>query len=209
MKHEEMKALIEEALAEGVALEKIFKAYVPRAHELQKESFERASQVPLIVSFWFEDVDERYTFEFSSDGAEVEADEMIDFPVATIVLQKDQWSQLRPHLLTLLVKLQENRTELEERYVNKPITDRMLTAFESLRGTIRVNVEGLELKVVLNDYVEESGAPEFTVELTHALLGQVASGDVSPRELANKVKIKGQMSFALELAGFLSKNLGL
>lgn len=204
-----MKQLIQDALAEGVSIKEIFETYVPRAHDMQKDMFSRVSEVPLIVSFWFEDNDERYTFEFSESGSQVEAGEMIDFPVVTIVLNHAQWGEVRPHLQGMLLKLQENKQKLEQRYVNDPIKARTLSAFESLHGTIHVHVEGIKLKVILNDYVEEGGASSFDVSVTHALLEQVINGDVSPREMANKIKVKGKMSFALELAGFFSTHFNM
>ena len=206
----EMKELIEEALKPGVPRGEVFVTYVPRAHALQQDLFERASDVPVVVSFWFEDVDERYTFEFGPDGSEVERGEMVDFPQVTIAANASDWEVIRDRVRELGLLLQEHRAALEGRYGGQsPLSQRVLDDFERFHGEIRVTVDGVKLRVILNDYVATSGDPWFGMEVSTDALKRVILGQLEPRELLRQVQIKGQMSFALELAGFLSKHVNI
>lgn len=206
----EMKELIEEALKPGVSREDVFMKYVPRAHALQQELFERASNVPVVVSFWLEDVDERYTFEFGPNGSEAERGEMVDFPQVTIAAKASDWEVIREKVRELSLLLQEQRDALEGRYGGQaPLTGAVLESFERFQGEIRVTVDGVQLRVILNDYVSSSGDPWFGMEVSTEALRGVIVGKVEPRELLRQVQIKGQMSFALELAGFLSKHVNI
>lgn len=206
----EMKKLIEEALRIGLPREDVFMTYVPRAHALQQELFERASNVPVVVSFWFEDVDERYTFEFGPNGSEVERGEMVDFPQVTIVANASDWETIREKVKELALLLQDHRDALEGRYGGQaPLSRSVLEAFERFHGEIRVTVDGVKLRVILNDYVSTPGDPWFGMEIGTDALKGVIQGQVEPREILKQVQIKGQMSFALELAGFLSKQVNI
>lgn len=205
-----MEELIKKALGEGVTRKELFKVYVPKAHEMRKDLFARASEVPIIISFWFEDVDERYTCEFSPRGCEVEVGEMIDFPQATIVMQASDWDEVRGYLERYGLMLEKHREELEGRYVaNDPMGEDIKDAFESLHGMIKVDVEGIKLKVILNDYEESKGDPCFAVDVTHRLIEDLIQGKVEPRHVAGQVKVKGQVSFAMDLAGFITRHFDM
>ena len=176
---------------------------------MQLESFKRLSEVAVIVSFWFEDIEERWTFEFTEEGSDTERGEMVDFPWVTIVARGAQWEMLRDRARQLAVRFEDHREQLERRYGQRALTEAMRERLEALRGTIEVDLDGLQLKVVLNDYVEEQGAPRFKVSLSQRALEELLSGQIEPRALGQKVSIEGQMGLALALGGLLIESFGL
>ena len=211
-----MEQLLREALDPSVTPRQFFFDYLPRIHDAQKQDFARISSAPIILSFWFEDIDERYTIRVDADGVEVEEGEMVDFPVATIITSHERVDALRETILGAALSLDANRTALQDRYLmaTPPVDAGVLDAFESVRGTIEAEVTGFDdgeplwAKVVLNDYVPEQGAPSFSVSVDRDLVLKMASGDLDPRALSSsQVRVGGKLKLAMEIAGFASKHL--
>lgn len=206
-----MEELLKEALAPGVSLRDFFLNYVPKIHEIERAQFSKMSKVPLILSFYFEDVDERYTIELSPQGARVEDDELVDFPLITLLGHGRYWEASKPALLELGLTMASNREALQAQ-VKRPLERSLIEEFvRKFQGVIELKVSGvagipgaLELSVVLNDYMPTSGSPSFCVSLDEPSVRALASGRVRAKELGDAIKVTGQVKLAMNLAGFMT-----
>ncbi len=193
-----------EAFAPDVSIEKFFEEIVPRLHA-DRGDFAEFSEVDVIVSVYLEDTDKRYTLAFRRDGTcDVEADEMIDFPVITLVGYEKFWPIVKKHAVGLLESLDERRDELQSQY---RLTQNFLDEFERYDGSIDITISGpdgdVDMTLVLNDYEKVDGAKNFGFVLPFELVEAVTKGDEEPGRAAKKLKIKGDYGFATVLGGFL------
>lgn len=206
-----MEEILKAAFAEDVSLRDFFMDHMPRIHEANLEDFKRWTDETLIISFEMRDTDERYTLACNPSDCEVEDDEMIDFPIITLVGEARHWDALKPSLLELALALNANAEKLEAQY-NARIERKMLDEFErKFEGTITavvVGVEGIDepvtFELVLNDYVKNDGAPGFEFRINASNIRDLANGKVKPKELKDTIKVVGQMKLALDMLGFFS-----
>ncbi len=205
-----MQDLIKAALAPDVTPRAFFFEHMPKIHEARLEDFARASEIPIIVSVWFEDTDRRFTFELSPQGYRVEEGDMIDFPQFTITGREADWDAVKEDLLEAALTMSEHEDHFERTYGEQRVTHAIRDAFEALRGNIDVRVTGgnvpIAMKVILNDYEPEPGAPSFGVETTKDVVLRMARGELKPQQAQPHVTISGRMQFPLEIAGFFSKH---
>jgi hypothetical protein len=205
-----MNDLFADALAPGVTLEEFFMEHLERIHDTQKGEFHKVSAEPLVMSFDFPDTGERYTFALSSDGCEVEDDELADFPVATLIGTAGHWEAIKPDLLELARALEKASGDHEQRYGGRAITRDILDEFERFDGTIVIEVTGgsagepVTFELALNDYVKHDDADFIKVKIDYGVALEMAAGTLEPRDARGKVKLSGKTSFGLELAGFFS-----
>lgn len=206
-----MEELIRAAFEEGVTPHEFFTEHFKKIHNARLEEFSKLSECPIIASFLFEDTGTRFTFELSGTGYTVEEGDMIDFPIITIVGNEADWKATREDLLEAALALYASEERLQSKYGRKPMTQDFKDAFEPMLGTVNVEVTGgkapLEFKIYLNDYDDAGTGNEFNLKLDKELVLQVARGEVDPRDAQGKFKVYGKMSFALELAGFLQKQI--
>lgn len=199
---------IEDALAPGVDTETFFLEHVPALFEARRELFASAYDTPVIVSIHLTDTDEKYTYEFRPDGCEAEADEMIDFPVITVAGEAGRWEDFKRHVLDV-AKLAEQRAHQTE--PPRKITRKFLDEFERYDGEFVLELhaedlaEPITVRGILNDYEKPAGAPSLHIGATFEMGEELARGDVLPRELESRVKIKGDLSLGLEVGGLLLK----
>lgn len=207
-----MKDLFADALAPGVTLEEFFMEHLERIHEVQRGEFHKVSAEPLVMSFDFQDSGERYTFALSSEGCEVEDDELVDFPVATLIGTAAHWEAIKPDLLELARAAEAASESHESRYEGRAITRDHLDEFERFQGTIIIEVTGgsagepVTFELALNDYVKNDDADFIKVVIDYGVALDLARGELQPRDAQGKVKLSGKTSFGLELAGFFSSN---
>jgi len=205
-----MEELLKAAFAPGVTPREFFFDHLPGLHAARQEQFNKNCKVPLILSLWFGDTDNRYTVELRSDGCEIEEGDMIDFPVATIRGQESRWEKVKPRLLEALLVASANEEKFEKKYGERVLTSTIVEAFEAQRGVIEVIIDTadgpIDLDVILNDYEPESGADRFKVELGEELVEKMARGEVEPRAAVGQIKISGQRKPALQLGGAFAKH---
>ncbi|QDG54610.1 hypothetical protein FIV42_28845 [Persicimonas caeni] len=199
---------LEDALAPGVDTETFFLEHVPALFEARRELFASAYDTPVIVSVHLTDTDEKYTYEFRPDGCEVEADEMIDFPVVTVAGEAARWEDFKRHVLEV-AKLAEKRANDTD--VPRKVTREFLDEFERYDGEFVLDLSADDLDqpivvhLILNDYEMPAGAPSLRIGATFEMGEELARGDVRPKDLENRVKIKGDLSLGLEVGGLLLK----
>ena len=207
-----MTDLLAQALAPGVTLREFFMTHVPKLHERERPNLPKITREPLILSFWYEDLDERYTIMLSAQGCQVLDDELDDYPIITVVARGQLWEQTKPMLRDLGQQLDAGRDALTAQ-LKQPIARAHLEEFErKFQGVIRTRItdvqglsEPLILDVVLNDYAPPSGhKPTFEVTLDAATLSQLATGQLRASEAGPRLKIAGQMALAMNLGGFLT-----
>ncbi len=200
---------LDDALAPGVAPDTFFLDYVPELFEARRELFAKASEVALIVSVHLTDTDQRYTYEFRPDGCTVEADEMIDFPVATITGPSTQWEDLKRHVLTVARPLEERA---HEHTPPNKVTRDFLDALERFDGIFKIKLtaddldEPIALSIILNDYDAPSGAPELRITAAFETGEQLARDEVHLSDLDSHVRVGGDMSLGLEVGGLILKH---
>lgn len=198
----------EEALGPDVDLETFFLENVPAAHQARLETFARGVDTPLIVCVALEDTGERYTFEFRTDGIDVEEGEMIDFPTVTIIGQSTYWETVRDHLREMAVVIQDRAGD---RHAPRKVDRDFLDKFERFDGVIELQLaadseeERVPLRIVLNDYDAPPGARHLVIRAPFSLGLDLARGDVAPSDLDQHVSASGDMSLAFDLTGFLNK----
>lgn len=193
-----------EAFAPSVSIDDFFHDIVPRLHR-ERADFGEFSEVDVIVSVYLADTDKRFTCAFRRDGScEIEDDEMIDFPVITVIGYEKYWEIVKKRAIGLLEALDERKNELKSQY---RLTQGFLDDFERYDGSIDITITGpdgeVEMTLVLNDYERVDGAKSFGFELPLELIEAVATGDEDPGKVAKRLKIKGDYGFATVLGGFL------
>ncbi len=200
----------EEALADGVTLEEFFTRWVPKAYDDPRVEFSEVSDLPLILCFKFQDTDEVYSLEFSEDGIEVEDDEMVDFPMVTLIGWAKFWPTVRRHLLPLAQRLDARAEEVASKY---RITRAFYDDFEKFDCVIDITVEGeageepVSFSAVLNDYDAEPDARRFGFTTNLETLEALIAGDIEPVDAAKGLSIRGDYRAAASLGGMIMSHL--
>jgi len=189
--------------------EAFFERDVPDIHGELRPYFSALSDVPVRFHIDFRALDAAYTVELRSDGCRVEAGTMIDFPVVSLRTDVTEWKVIRRHTFELLEigrELFEERVELEQ---VSTLDGGVLQRFESFDGIIDLALSfpeldrPLESELVLNDY-EPFGEPgRFELKLDVEALYRVARGEASPAEVVKGGQLRGDLSLAFNLGGFL------
>lgn len=187
-----------------MTVEEFFEEIIPKLHG-ERRDFADFSDVDVIVSVYLADTDKRFTGEFRRDGTcTIEDDEMIDFPVITLIGYEKYWDVVKKHAIDLARTLDERKDELRSQY---RLTRQFLDDFERYDGKIDITITGpdgeVEMSLVLNDYEPVDGAREFGFEIPLELIEAVATGEEDPGKAAKKLKIRGDYGFATVLGGFL------
>jgi hypothetical protein len=199
---------LEEALGQDVDAETFFLENVPEVHRSRLEIFSRGVDTAIIVCIALEDIDKRITFEFRTDGLDVEEGEMIDFPVLTIIGSSEYWDTVRAHLHDIAEIVQERASNGQP---PRKLTRAFLDKFERFDGVIELQLssdrieERVPLKIVLNDYDPPPGARHLVIKAPFSLGLDLARGDVHPSNLEQHISATGDMSLAFDLTGFLNK----
>lgn len=197
---------IRDALADDVSLKKFFTHWVPRLFEARKEDFEKMSDIPIILCFKFQDTGEVYSVEFSEDGAVVEEDEMIDFPMATVLGWAKFWPLVKREGRPLAEALESRRDEVRDSF---RVTRAFHADWEKFDLVIDVEITGeggkdpVRFSIVSNDYEAPSGARRFGFTVDLPTLDAVAAGKRDPVEAAKALKIKGDYAAAATLGGMI------
>ncbi|AWV88926.1 hypothetical protein [Bradymonas sediminis] len=205
---------IEDALKPEVSPYVFFTEYVPELFEARRELFCESSEVDVIVSVYFSDTDARYTCEFRADGCTVECDEMIDFPVATIIGNESDWEDFKRHMLEILVPLERRANDYRDRAAASMsrLTAEFLEQLERFDGVFEctLTAEGLdapiEVELVLNDYDAPDGAARLRLGASFETGMALATGEIFPTDLPDRVRVGGELSLGLEIGGLLLKH---
>lgn len=206
-----MQELLREILAPGVTLRAFFLNHCQRIHESKLEDFREISSETVRLAFSFDDVDERYTIELRTDGFEVEDDEMVDFPVATIHADGERWEEVKPDILEMALALEASQAQLEAQYGRTKVTRKMIEGFERFDGTIGIEVTGLSgggslsLSLSLNDYVTNEDAPSLSLRVSKDVVMQMARGELGVRQVEKAISFRGDAKFGVNLAGYFSQ----
>lgn len=200
---------LEDALAPGVELRTFFMEHVPALFEERQELFASAYATPVIISIHITDTADKYTFEFRPDGCTVEDDEMIDFPVATIAGTSDRWEDLKRHVVQV-AKLADQRAHTTK--VPRKVTRDFLDDFERYDGEFILELsaddldEPITLRIILNDYEAPDGAPSLRIGASFEVGEELARGEIKPKDLESRLRVKGDVGFGLEVGGFILKH---
>jgi hypothetical protein len=200
---------LEDALAPEVGLDTFFLEHVPALFEARRELFAAAFDTEVIVSVHLSDSGARYTGEFRADGCAVEAGEMIDFPVVTLVGSSEYWESVKRHVLEIAKPL-ERRAE-KTRPPSK-VTRKFLDELERFDGEFVFDIEADDLdeaipfRLILNDYDAPEGAPALEIRASFEIGEQLARGEIRPGDLEGLVRVRGDMSLGLEVGGLLLKH---
>lgn len=207
-----MDEVLEAALAPGVSVRDFFLKHVEKIHAARLEDFRRVSAIPVILSVYLTDTDERFTVELRDDGCEVEDEELVDYPVVTLIGEAAHWERTKVEVLKMAAALEARRGELEAR-VKAPVwTESARAEFERFDGLIRVKIvetggEDVVIELVLNDY-ERGRGQTLEVTLPLPLLQGVTGGHIAPDAAGGQVRLGGHRALGAVLAGFWSKRLG-
>ena len=198
--------LIREALAPDVSVRDFFTQWVPRLFEERRADFARVSSVDLIVCFKFQDTGEVYSLELTKNGVTVEEDEMVDFPVATVLGWAKYWDLVKEHGLPLAEHLEARRDEVRD---SVRLTTALHEDWEKFDLVLDVAILGddgaaaVEFSVVLNDYDPPDGARRFGFSVDLGTLEDVAAGRRDPVDVAKTLKIRGDYGAAATFGGMI------
>src|SRR5690554_4736331 len=134
---------IEDALEPGISTDTFFMECVPELFKARQQIFQQSSDTDVIVSVYFKDTDARYTCEFRADGCAVERDDMVDFPVATIVGEEADWEDFKRHMLAILLPLEQRANDYRERAAStmSRLTPEFLAKLERFDGVFERSEE--------------------------------------------------------------------
>lgn len=195
--------LIREALAPDVSVRDFFTHWVPRLFEERRADFGRVSSVDIIVCFKFQDTGEVYSLELTKEGVTVEEDEMVDFPVATVLGWAKYWDLVKEHGLPLAEQLEARRDEVRD---SVRLTEALHEDWEKFDLVLDVAIRGedaVEFSIVLNDYDPPDGARRFGFSLDLHTLEDVAAGRRDPIDVAKTLKITGDYAAAATFGGMI------
>ncbi len=189
--------------------EAFFERDVPDIHRELRPYFSSMSDVPVRFHIDFRALDAAYTVELRSDGCRVEEGTMIDFPAVSLRTDVTEWELIRRHTFELLEigrELFEERVELGK---VSTLDGEIVERFESFDGIIDLALsfpeieKPLESELILNDY-EPFGEPvRFGLKLDVEALYRIARGEASPAECVKGGELRGDLSLAFNLGGFL------
>ena len=195
-----------EALDDDVSLEAFFTEWAPRLFAARQDDFARSSDIDFIICFKFQDTDEVYSVHLRPDGCEVEDDEMIDFPMVSVVGQSQFWPRVRKALRPIARSLEARREAVRDSF---RLTDAFRADWEKFDVVIDVEVtdsgspEPVTFSVVLNDYEEPDRARRFGFRLDLSDLESMADGSRTPDSVARSLKISGDYKIAATLGGMI------
>lgn len=199
---------LDSAFGPNVSPREFFETVLERLYDTYKADVSDASEIDVIVSVYLEDVDERWTIlhERASQKLTIENDEMIDFPLVTIVGHARHWDAAKEGILPLAHALDARRDELRGQY---RLTDNFRDDFERIDGAIEVvftseSEDPLSLEIVFNNYEWDAAFPRIRVEVPYRLLQDVTSGSLDPGKAVRGLKFSGDRGFALEVGGLLA-----
>jgi|GEM_PF-2438146 len=204
---------IEDALEPGISTDTFFMECVPELFKARQQIFQQSSDTDVIVSVYFKDTDARYTCEFRADGCAVERDEMVDFPVATIVGEEADWEDFKRHMLAILLPLEQRANDYRERAAStmSRLTPEFLAKLERFDGVFECKIsaedldEPIEIALILNDYDAPDGAPRLRIGASFETGEALANGELFPTDLPDRVRVGGDLSLGLEVGGLLLK----
>lgn len=204
---------IEDALKPGISADTFFMECVPELFQARQRMFQESSDADVIVSVYFRDTDARYTCEFRADGCTVEREEMVDFPVATIVGEEADWEDFKRHMLTILLPLEQRANDYRERAAStmSRLTPEFLAELERFDGVFECKIsaedlnEPIEIALILNDYEAPDGAPRLRLGASFETGEALAVGELFPTDLPERVRVGGELSLGLEVGGLLLK----
>lgn len=204
---------IEDALKPGISCDAFFMECVPELFAARQDLFRESSDTDVIVSVYLSDTDARYTCEFRADGCTVERDEMIDFPVATLVGEEADWENFKRHMLAILLPLEQRAHDYRDRAVNMSrLTPEFLEQLERFDGVFKCKIsaddldEPIELELILNDYDAPEGAARLRLGASFETVEAIARGEILPTDLQDRVRVGGELSLGLEVGGLLLKH---
>lgn len=197
---------LRDAFAADVAIDEFFEDCVPALFDARRDLFAAACETRLIVSVWLQDTDARYTAEFHPDGCRIEAGEMIDFPVATVVGKSADWETVKRQTLRIAAPLEERARGYRP---PRKLTRAFLDDLERFDGKFNFELrdasldDPVEIGIILNDYVLPPGAPELTIETDFEVGVELACGDLRPSQLDARVGLKGDVGLGLDVGGLI------
>lgn len=205
---------IEDALKPGISPDTFFMECVPALFEARQEIFRESSEADVIVSVYLRDIDARYTCEFRADGCTVEADEMIDFPIATAVGEAADWEDFKRHMLAIMVPLEQRADDYRERAGStmSRLTPEFLEKLERFDGVFECSISAddldnpIKIDLVLNDYDAPDGVAHLRLGASFETGEAVARGEISPADLQDRVRVGGELGLGLEIGGLLLKH---
>lgn len=185
---------------------------IPAIHQARLEQFRQFCSTSLLFSFYFADVDERYTLLLGLDGSHGESGEMIDFPQATARGKASDWQRA----MELTSRLVEPADEQIERYQGRvELTSAIKDGFERFDGVLEIEITELPdgppliFEVILNDYTDPPRAPRASLTVTWSLLDDLAHARIDPVAAAKKITLRGAMGLAIDLGGFFADEFDL
>ncbi len=197
---------IVEALGDDVTLREFFMECVPELFEARREEFSRLFEFDVILCFKFQDSGEIYSIALRPDGAEVEDDEMIDFPLITLQGWAKFWDVVKREARPLARDLEERRHEVDDA---PTLTQAFFDDWEKFDVVIDVEITGdddaepVQFSLILNDYEAPDRARKFGFTVELQTLAEVASGKRDPVEAAKGLKIRGDVGIAATLGGMI------
>lgn len=201
-----------DVLNPDLSAEEILLNQVPAFHEARREQFRRFTTTDLVISVYFEDTGEKYTLTLGQDDVEAIRGEAVDFPQLTLTGFLSRWDRA----IRLMSSIIEPMDAQIERYEGRvEIHEQLKANFERFDGVFEVTVidlpDGppLSFKAILNDYEAPPRAREVQIEIPWDAIVKLACGDINPIEAAREIKVSGAVGLALEVGGFLEKELNL
>lgn len=196
----------DDAFGSDVSPREFFEEKLRDLFESRLDRFDRLSDTPIRASVHLTDLDQRYSFEFDSEGLRSTEGEFIDFPVVTVEGSSEQWETVREHTRELLERI-EARTR--HRTPDNRITRRFLDELERHDGVFTLEIateerdEPVVIQLILNDYQAPPRAREVEMSCSADLLYDVANGDRTPAEAARSASLSGDLSLAFDIGGLL------
>lgn len=200
-----------EELSEADSPVEFLEESVPRLHSENLQLFSSVVPEPIIVSFYFEDVDRRVSIRLDSDGCEVREGMFIDFPVATIEGRVDEWEAFKESVMPLARTLEK----LERTRSPKRVPVAFLDEFEKYDGVFEIQLMAGDsaldlhpLRVILNDYEPIGGAPEVRISVDTEAVHTALQRGSGATNLTTQMNLEGDVSLAMDIGGLISTHFG-
>lgn len=191
---------------EGIDVPTFFKKTAKAVFDERHEDLKTYLECPVIVCTRMLDTDRLWTVKVSPKKLVIEGEEMVDFPVITVEGREENWPLVREATADILDLLDARRDEFKGK---GRWTREIQEAFEAFDGTISVTLtdpslpRAIPIRIILNNY-EDSGYKSFHVTVPLTTLYGVARGEIAIDAAAKGLKIGGDMSLAVDLAGFFA-----
>ena len=192
---------------DDVTLDAFANDHLRTIHTSRIDRWRTFSKVPIILCLKLETGDV-FCAEFGHADVEIDDDEMIDFPVATVLGQSEQWNGVKALCRRYLDAFESRNAELTDVFT---LTQSFLDAFERFDTVIDIRITDgdtqlLDFSVVLNNYDAPAHAPTFSISIDQALLDAVADGSMTPAAAAKAIKVGGSIKEAAEIGGLILKH---